>query len=581
MRLSISTTALLKNITEAMNENVVDAACVALGCDYETYYRVDYPDVSPDEFVRENTWMKEQYQVEDWSRIKEELRQSIKTLKDDDIELGRYIRSLLHSIEDILLMFYSSAPPSERSVFQKIIPYLRYHYTYDELPQAIVDIHKEYIQSSIQFQSEDAPEDPEAELKKRCEYTLQQLNHTDDIPCVFQCLYFHMGVFKRLAVIIESLLLEYHCRKDLFAYQKECDIILFPQIHASDIGAETDLTTEYIIENWTDGYTILDAYTEFANYGIVKDRVSAFGVDYVGIPELDAIMDVLADNKCTYYPKHHFERNQRRFEMHCKELAESKMPEEERKAKLVNIVQVLCVCYTGFLHFPELNEYLAAVIVFFSVVERAFMKAHHQICVKKVCMELGCEDLLTDEFPSTEYHNKLWEKRGHKPEGTWSEYYLKLGLQSTLSYHETRLCSACDKANCQFRKAKSKNTVTPDKGKLSNKEKQDQLLNGLRLVCRTMEEQPGSKVKACTANGGWMLNRAGQLYAYIGYALKVRYNVSKIPWQEMSRILRSDCDSGYLKAEASKIADAVRKGNIDALPDGYKNVDAAISQIAA
>lgn len=581
MVLSISSTRLLEAIMDAVDENLTDATCVVMNCDYDTWYREEFPELTPEQFVKEQSRPKEAYVINNWVQIREAIANDIGRLKGDDIELSRYIRGILQALDDRLHLFYTSLPRDDWSVFQRLVPYLRFYQQYDTLPEDLVTIHREEILQEMQLHPDKGPQNLEEELKKRCDITLRQLNNADNIPCFCQCRYFHRQVFWRLAVIIESYLLEYHCKKDLFAYQKECDIILCPQLTASDIAAERGVTTEYVKENWSDGYEILDAYTEFADYGAVKTQVSAFGVDYIGIPELDALLAMLADNNCRYYPKHHLERNRVRFEKRCKELADSKMPDEEKRAKLINMVQIVTICYTGFLHFPELNQYLSVVINYFTAIERAFMKAPHQICIKQICMELGSEDLLTDEFPDTPYHRDIWKERGKKPEGRWSEYYLKVGLQSTLHYHENRLCGPCTVAECPYRKAGAKHVNKPVSKRLSAKEEKKLICNGLRQICIFLASKGMAGLTSLPGNKNWRLKDARDLYAYIGFALKLRYNASQIPWEEMFPILQTECNSGDLKPIASKYK-SMREGKIkENYPAGYELVDEAIGNIAA
>ena len=564
-----------------MTADVVDATCIVLKCDYDVSYQLDHPGVSPEEFVRESTWLEDQYQVKDWHKIKKEIGDVIRENKDDEIELGRIIRGMLNYLEDPLNMFYSSAPPIHQSVFQRLVPFIRYHQHYDTLPQEIVDIHKDDIDSCLLYETDVAPANPEQALKDRCEQTLYALNHAEEYPCFRQCLYFHTGVFRRLAMIIESFLLEYHCKKDLFAYQKECDIILYPQLTASDISIERGVTTEYVQQNWTDGYMFLDAYTELAGYGKEQDRISAFGVDYMGIPEIDALFAQLSREEEYDYPKQHFGRNLKRFEKRCKEIADSTKPEEEKKAFLVNLIQILSLCYSHFVEYEDDPEYVMYPMRLFSVAEMVFMKATHPICLKSICTELGCEYMVTDQFPDNSLYRRIWEKNNHKPEESWSQFHLERWLQTTLPYHEKRLCGSCANRLCPYRKTPIKQDLVQTPSAPSQKDKKERFFTGLRQVCITLASNPKGKVKKGAMANTWSLRNNGPLYAYIGNALRVHCQLKTTPWKEMAPILITECDENNLKGYAFKIREALKKGDLTALPDGYTFVNDAINKLTA
>jgi len=579
MMLQFKTTALLKHICEVMTPDVVDATCVVLKCDYETTYNLAHPEMSPEELVRKNSLEESQYQVQDWSTIKKEIRDVIKEHKDDEIELGRIVRTMLNYLDEPLHMFYSSEPKQRQTIFQRLVPYLLYYQRYSTLPKDIVDIHKEDIDSCIEFGTDVAPANPKQELKKRCEESLFALQHAEESPCFRQCRYFHSGVFRRLAVIIESYLLEYHCKKDLFAYQRECDTILFPQITASDIAAERGVTAEYVMNNWSDGYMYLDAFTELAGYGKVQDRVSAHGIDFMGIPEVDALFAQLCSDDEFDYPKQHFGRNLKRFERRCKEMAESNTSDEKKTAFLFNLIQILSYCYEFFVGYEDDPEYVMYPMRLFSAAEMVFMKATHPICLKSICMELGCDYMVSDFFPDNSLYRRIWDKNELFPDVSWSQYHLEKGLQATLPYHEKRLCGQCANATCPYRKAPSKVHQLQSSGARTPKERKDLFFTGLRQICITLSANRHTNVKKGAVANTWSLKKAGTLYAYIGFALKEHFQLSTIPWKEMAPILLTDCDANDLKVMASKIRSAIQSGKQNALPIGSQYVDEAIAKL--
>lgn len=580
MQLTISSTSLLRSLIDVSKvANVPDATCIVLRCGYDVTYDVEYPDESPEQFVEDNSWPEELYQVDDWPAIEEEIGGNIKALKDDEIELGRYIRGILSYYEDILTLFYDSTSGFRPSIFQRIVPYLRYRVHYDTIPQVFVDIHREAMEFEVINDPDSAPENFQDELDKRCNETLYRLNHAEDYPCFRHCRYLHLGFFKRLALIIESYLLEYGCKKDLFAYQKECGIELQTSLKVQDIAIERGLTTDYVTSNWAAGYSRLDAYTEFANYGNIQDRVAAMGVDFIGVPEVDSLLIQLEHVDNPDYPEHHFKRNLRRFAKRCKALAESNLPQEQKKEKLINLVLILSRCYKGFLDYPELNEYVTYAMRLFSVAEAAFMKTSKPICIKEICVELGCEYMLTDFFPDTEHFRQVWKKYGVEPTLPWEQYFLQMLLETTLPYHERHLCGKCNNTLCMYRKVGALSIQQKQGPQQQNKTMVAQFCSELRQVCSILANQKNAKIKKIEGDNMWELKHNGPLYAFIGVALKERLQLKQIPWKEMPYILKTECRQGYLKGEAARIKKAMQDKNLSALPNGYKDVLAALAKL--
>ena len=568
---------LLSHIRKSVDEAVVDAMSVELGFEDVVLVPAHYNNCNPDEFVREHTLLESQYMYKKWPEAKEEIIQHIGAIKDNEVELGHFIHGLLSYLQPVLEMFY---PP-----YSYDSPYLTHDIVsvlfgtcgqMKAIPWQLREYHERDVDECIEAGIVDMEPDERAdEIERRCYQTLKRINQRKDLACYQMCRYFHF-LFKDLACVIESTLLEYHCKKDLYGYQVDYDIVLFPKISAADIADERNWTMDYVI-NLADGYDLFDRYTEFAGYGNVGSMIFFNGADFVKIPEIDALLFQLKEGRKPDYPGYHATRNYRRFERRCVEMASSDYSIAHKKAWVVSIVQLLGHCYQSFLEKDKLKHYSIFALSYFSVLEASFLKAPTQICVKEICQELSMEFLLTDPFPAEYAKGRSYLN----PDEPWEHYLITRKLRSQYDYQMKRLCKDCTNATCSFRKHIPLQIVVNNNNPAPMKTKKEQFGAGLRQLCRSLAGRPGSKIQKTSDQNTWSLPHNGPLYAYIGVAMAEHCQLNQVPWKEMFPILTTKSDSAYLKGQASKLKSAIKNKNYSALPDGYKDVNAAVRKLSA
>ena len=447
---------------------------------------------------------------------------------------------------------------------------------FDKLPWQLREHHVQAVDDCIEAGLLDlTPEERYDEIERRCHYTLQQINKRSQLSCYQICRYYYT-LFHRLACVIESTLLEYHCKKDLFGYQVSYEIILAPSLSAVSVADERNWSVEYVIE-LADGYDFFDRFTEFAGYGNVGNKLYYQGIDFVKIPEIDALLLQLNENRAPDYPGHHSQRNYRRFERRCIEFASSDTSYAQKKAWVVSLVQLLGSCYKSFLANEKKQHYSIYAMSYFFILESAFLKSPVQICLKEICQDLSLDCMLKDPFPEG-YRAKHNYLTADEP---WEHYLITRKLRSQYEYQAKRVCMDCKNQDCAFRFSLSKQPVLIASAVLSAEDKKKLFRKNLRIVCKDLTSQSGSKVVAGDSNGTWKLPHAGSLYAYIGIALKEHLHLSQVPWKEMFDILITDSDSSYLKGRASVLSKAIKNNKLSDLPVGYKDVDAAIGRLSA
>ena len=565
-----------------MTTDVTDSVCVELGCAYDATYRINHPDYTPQDLIEKSVVPTDQYKFYDWDNIKKEIGGHIKELHNDEIELGHYIRGILLALEDPLILFYPGSPNYGQTVFQRLVPIFTFIPKFETLPDYIVEIHKEDIENSILRGTEVAPDNPEQALKERCDYTLRKLQKIADSPYYKQCRYFHLYVFKRLASIIESYLLEYHCKKDLFAYQKECGVVLYPSLKAGDIANERNLSVEYVVSNWTDGYMILDPYTEFAGYGKGIKQISLLGIKYSGIPEVDALFQNIKQKE-RFYPEHHFAHNYRQFYRRCQEVAESDIPLEKKRDFIVNLILIFGQCYKAFLK-DQVYDLLSHTTRLFIGMEVSFLSASTPICIKDFCQDLNYGFLLEDHFPETEKRKERRERGEFVPEGPWEPYMLDSCMVASKDYYKSRVCSACNRPDCKYRFAP--NPTVFERGqreKALTKTDQRQLFEKYILaVCDYLVKKEVKGIKKVKHQQKWVFGRNSGLCAYMAVAITRKFGIPSISWQTLCDIITVDGDTNYLSKMASKYKSVLEgKDKKTKLPSGYLIVNDALDSMAA
>lgn len=438
-----------KLVDEFVTCQVVDATCVRFGYTRDADFKHDYEGLSPEDLIAQSRHSMDEYQFNNWAGLKREIGEKIRELKDDELELGRFIREqVLQPLYNQLWLYYGVAPLRDPTTFQIIVAALFYRDPMD-MPDALVELHRKHVTEEVEIDKTIPPEEKANEIQRRCNKTESVFEHRYRDPLFTECRYFHV-CFRRLASIIEGNLLLNNCTKDLFAYQKETDIVLYPSLRADEIAYEMNLT-EAEVKKLAGGYTRLDYYTEFAGYGKNFDSVIILGVDISGFPELDSLL--LQSEKCRVcdYPDHHFQRNLERFKKRCKEVMEEDIPQEKKELKVLGMVHILCRCYYIFKTDPIRKQYLKYAVTFFNVLDLAMLKATTPMCIKRYCLDLEYGKLLTDDFPD-ENSTTTRAKKGRKRKESWVEYGREVHLSHTLAFYKSRVCSLCDRGGCPFRK---------------------------------------------------------------------------------------------------------------------------------
>lgn len=570
---------ILHLIITCCTHGLVDTLLLELGYDYDTTPGMMGEEIDRDALIRENRWLPEQYQFKDWYNLEQEISAKIRQLKDDNVQLSRYIGDILSPISDSLIMFFPPKPFTVPDSFQIITKYLVYHPDFETIPEPLAKIHERYIDEALQWGDVDfAPEQRDDKIREYCNRTEEALRHCNEIPSWGQCLYFK-NLFKRLASILEASLLENSCPKDLFGYQEEYETVLIPYLNPSTVMAERGWSKIYCSQV-TRGYTKLDGYTEMAGYGDVGDRTAYDGIEFSHFPELDALL--LQTNLKGYsdFPTYHFARFFDRFQAHCKELTESSDNIAIKRRKVFNLVQIIGHCYHIFLQTERLFDYTDYAIRYFSALQAACLRAPEPICVKGMCLDLHFEDMLTDIFPETTIGKVGYLSGKYERTVPWSQYGLEHLLKTSYDYYITEACKQCTRANCPFRDAPSVIPGACIQQKTARPKTQTELLKeALTSVCLYLEPLLPQLLKRKKGKQQWEMSNKDALYAYIVASLKIKYDIYKVDWDALEKVLYRTGDRRYLVTETSQCKDAIKNKKLYNFPNERHLVDDAISKL--
>lgn len=560
-------------------EGMVDSLCIELGYEYETDYKIEYPEVTPEEFVRENRALPQNYQMHEIDNIRREVEEKILELKDNDVALDHYIRDILSPIGDNLGLFFSPRPFTACTAFQKLVPFLNTYNTYDELPKEMVAIHRAYIEEMVKFGFLDiSPEEQESRIQKLCDNTWECFQKRKEIPSFKQCQYFRW-LFQNVASMIESALLDAGCEKDLFWYQEKYDIVLYPSLTTRDLWANS-VFSEEVAKQVARGYNVLDRYTEMAGYAVYDGKQRVGELITCGIPEIDALLKQTNTRMPSDYPTHHFRRNLYSFSAKCQELAESDDSLEKKQFRVRNLVHILGHCYDTFSSVPQLRNYLNYVIHFFSILESSLLRCPMPICIKGMCMDLHYDAMLTDEFPDTDISKAIIMTQKIEPGTPWEQYYLSKSLGKSLDYYESLVCEQCARENCPFRKAASKIPGAIFEQKAPPVESPVQVYaKSLIAICKYLEARSIPNLERIHGTEEWNLDHNDQLYAYIGIALERHLKRKSTSWSKMSRIIHRSGSKDYLKGVGSEYRSMFNGKMAKKFPSSYHLVDDAIDNL--
>lgn len=528
-------------------EEITDVLCIEMGYEYETDYKDQYPEITAAEFVRENRALPENYQMKNIDSIRAEVEAKILEVKDNEVALDHYIRDILSPIQDNLSLFFTPRPYTACTAFQKMVPFLNSYKDYNELPKEMAAIHVSYIKEMVEFGFLDlTQEEQDDKVKALCSCSWESFQRRDEIPSFKQCRYFRW-LFRNIASMIESALLEAGCEKDLFWYQEKYDIILFPSLSIQDLWANSVFSQD-VAKSVARGYNTLDRYTEMAGYAVYDKKVRVGEIICSGIPEIDALLKQTNTRMPADYPTHHFRRNLYSFSTKCQDMAESDEPKEKKRFLVRSLVHILGHCYDTFSSVPQLRNYLNYVIHFFSVLESSMLRCPEPICVKEMCMDLHYDSMLSDEFPDTDISKAILLTQKIEPGTSWEQYYLSKSLGKAQDYYEKQVCEHCSREDCPFRNASSKMPGASFEQKIRPVETPDQLYaKSLIAICKYMESKAVPKLKRMRGKEEWFLDNNDQLYAYIGKALERHLKRSSTSWSKMSKILHRTGSEEYLK----------------------------------
>lgn len=577
-------------IRSCCTEGLVDTLCYELGFDYETEAALMGEEVDKEAFIHEHRWLPDQYQFKDWYKLEQEISFKVRELKDDEVQLGRFIWEFLAPISDSLVCFYPSRPFTEFTAFQHIVKYLVFSPAYEGIPEPLAKLHEHYVDECLQWGDVDfPPEQRDAKIKELCDNSSDAFRNCNNIPSWGQCTYFK-HLFKRLASIIEAALLENNCPLDLFGFQAKYEIVLIPELSPSDLQAERGWSKDYC-SKVTRGYMHLDQYTEMAGYGDVGDVATIEGLEVSHFPELDALLKQTNLRGYADFPTYHFARFFDRFQAHCKQLVESPEDTASKKRKVFNLVQILGHCYTTFINTPRLFDYTDYAIRYFVALEAACLKAPEPICLKGMCVDLHYEDLIEDPFPDTTLGKIGYMTNKYERTVSWEQFGLEHILKNSYDFFINQACEKCARAGCSFRNAPSKVPgVSLEKQMPSKKDPDEIFLDVLAAVCKYCEKLVPSIEKMKTRNKEWLMKNNDKLYAYIGAAIKFRYSLDSSPWDQMEDILHGQGSRGYIKGccsdyldvlDPSRLEGKTKKAKLtrDDFPTGYHIVDDAIDKL--
>ncbi len=498
-------------VREVITKELTDAICVRVGYKSAVDFKHEYDGLTPEQLVARNRRALNDCQFNYWPELEQEVADTIHNLKDDELELGRFIRDkILLPLSDPLWLYYGAHQVPGPTDFQTIVAALLFINPLD-IPDALIELHRKHVNTEVTIDKTIDEGQREQEIARRCRYTdsfIKGCSH-DELFQIFR--YFHI-CFRRLACIVETNLLLNHCRKDLFAYQKELDIVLYPLLRIEEIAMEMNMTVDYV-KGLADGYSQLDYYTEFAGYGVLKGSLSPYGVDYTGIPEIDSLLVLTRYDTKETYPEQHFYRNRLKFKGRCQSMLKTIMPQEMRELLVVPIVHLLCYCYDHFIDEPSREAPLTVVRVFLSDLEAIALKSANPVCIKKICVDLDYDEVLAEPHPDEgESKKKNNGKRAFI--ASWEELGLSSQLSQSLFYYEKRMCKKCDRKNCQFRK----------EGENPQKDRFWSVNRKYRHILKQVKTSPSS-ISSSTVSGDESLTESLCLPARKlgGHALSVKY----------------------------------------------------------
>ncbi|MBQ9475501.1 MAG: hypothetical protein IJU69_04520, partial [Bacteroidales bacterium] len=508
-----------------------------------------------------------------------EVEARILDIKDNDVALDHYIRDILSPIEDNLRLFFSPKPFYSCTAFQKLVPFINSYNSYDELPKEMAAIHRSYIDEMVSFGFlELNQEEKEKKIEEFCANTWSCFQKRKEIPSYAQCRYF-IWLFRNVASMIESALLEAGCAKDLFWYQTKYDIVLYPSLTTRDLWANS-VFSEDVAQKVARGYSTLDRYTEMAGYAVYETKVRVGEIICSGIPEVDALLKQTNTRTPADYPTYHFKRNLYSFSTKCQAIAESAEPLERKKFRVRELVHILGHCYDTFNNVPQLRNYVNYVIHFFSVLEASLLRCPEPICVKEMCMDLHYDTMLTDIFPDTDISKVILMTQKIEPDTQWEPYYLAKSLGKSLDYYEKQVCSTCERLDCPFRKTvNAKANSQLERLSPPPVDLKKQLADSLVHVCTQIEPKLNGKVQRVKGKKQWVMNNDALLYAYIGVALQRHLKLKSISWETMATVLVTTADGNYLKGSATEYRKMFKGELKKDFPSAHYIVDDAIDKL--
>lgn len=567
-------------IKEKLTSELADAFCVKLGYDYAVNTEYRYPDTTQEEFINANSHPAESYQYPHWKELKNEIAVFIKHNRYDELRLGQYImEDILKPIELEVYDFYGGNPHLMPAISHDLVRLLLVENIYsDDPPKDLFRLHKLEIKKRFPTSDDFTEADQLRLIRSRCNLTQDVFFDRFRIPVFNEYRYFNI-VFKRLACIIESNLLMNGCARDLFSYQQEAGVVLYPYLEAEDITEEMRIPKD-LFSRKTQGYTCFDNYTEYAGYGLYPGIFGVSGVSFCGISEADALLMQTDMSKEPDYPKQHTCRNFVHFQEQCEAILDSSIPQEQKELKIMGIVHLLCHCYTFFRSEVSRYHLLSFAMSYLMFVQTSAIKATRPICFKRICQDLHYDNVITDPEPNIDI-DLHFKRRRSKVGEPWIDNGLAHYLTHSRDFYENRLCGQCDRSECPFRKAKSQliETEAPKEPPKQRKHSSQDFIDGYVTICEYMSKKSSPLVIKEKGSNHWRIKNSDQLYAFIGASLKRHFKATQIPWKTLLQYVHTDGSPDYLKELASTYKAAFEKKDSSVYPNGYILVEDAIKAL--
>lgn len=311
------------------------------------------------------------------------------------------------------------------------------------------------------------------------------------------------------------------------------------------------------------------------------------------IINLDSVLS-LFDHLNRHFPKKHLKDIAvlyESFRRDCTSQAESNSSFMDKK---LWVNDALWTLNAAFYEAKAQNDVViqAAVMRYLAIMQASYMRSPKGLCVLHMCHSFQMDSFIAELAPSSVVSREHLEANFlPNDRHVWFYYALRDEMGWQMKANLAEYCSKCeviDHYRCPHRiefhgigQKDGKSRRSMPKKKPITYDKYKRLRDVVDEICQYLDTNAKGYVKMTNSAVKWSFKKPAVLYAYMGAKLRVHFDIDRVPWTQIAKIV-SVTGASALKNYGSLYYQALttrKYEDTQIFPDGYQKIDEAFNSL--